>query len=667
MRHIHLPAALSLPPYHFVVFQPTNPAGGSSPEETTLIQPSKKFPFYKVSALSACAVIVAITAAALVATQQDRKPSAMKPGVISIAAVTPAPPPTKTSDSAPQIPDASPALLKATPEPRPVAALAKATPEEPAPPSVKFDLEVLAQRVAPAVFRLEVKDAAGIVTGTGTAFAISANGLAVTNFHVVDGGQSFTARTTQGAEFAVSGITAADPNADLALIQLKASSLQFLELGDSDSLKIGVSVAVFGAPQGLSGTMSDGIISARRTEMEIAGVTMPNGGRVIQITAPISAGSSGSPVMESSGKVIGVAVSGFVTLGSQNLNFVIPVEAVKKLRQDSASNLTATVGHAITGKQATVPAPKNDPDKAYFADPDFMAVNRHLQSDDWVEMLQVAKAMVAKYPIAPSAHYYHALPLNVLGLNEEAEVACKRGLALAPDNGDLWQILASTQDSQKKTKEARENWKKAAAISPRSALVWQHLASSFLRESDFQAAITPLETLRKLDMERFNQLLAVCRSVRVQSSALQSMLSHFDKLAEPEIAATASTKPEELAASLVSKFLRNGSAFDIEAELADYAVTVNPYFDQGPQQHAAILKDITTYRASWPRRSLKLIAVESARCDDLNTLEATYRLRYSATNGKTTRAGTLIQRIRYILTGNRWLVSGIQTIERVVE
>jgi hypothetical protein len=155
--------------------------------------------------------------------------------------------------------------------------------------------------------------------------------------------------------------------------------------------------------------------------------------------------------------------------------------------------------------------------------------------------------------------------------------------------------------------------------------------------------------------------------------SLHALLSHFDNmLDDSSTVATPSavaepTNPEKLAAGLIAGFLRHGQGSDLQAELADYTPTVNPYFDQGQQTRAAILKDITTYRAKWPRRSLQLVAVESARRDDTDTLAATYRLRYSASDGKKTRTGTLIQGIRYTLKNGRWLVSGIQTIERVAE
>ena len=127
------------------------------------------------------------------------------------------------------------------------------------------------------------------------------------------------------------------------------------------------------------------------------------------------------------------------------------------------------------------------------------------------------------------------------------------------------------------------------------------------------------------------------------------------------------TTPETLAGDLVASFLKHGEGPNIEVELADYADTVAPYFDQNQQTRRGISKDITAYRDQWPLRSLRLVEIETARRDDINTLEATYRLRYSASNGKKSRSGTVRQGIRYTLAAGRWQVSGIQTIERVPE
>ena len=674
VRHIQLPAALSLPPYQFVVFHPA-PQAETPPAKTALLQPpKKKLPRQTVFALAAVALAVATTAA-LIATNQDTKPPTA-PGAISAAASSPAqPPPTKASDPTPsaQKAEAIPMLAKTAPEPAPppVATQAVAPTKEALAPPAKLDLEALAKRVAPAVFRLEVKDQAGNITGTGTAFAISADGLAVTNFHVVDGGKSFTARTTQGAEFAVSGVIATDSTADLALIRLSARNLPFLELGESDSLNIGAPVAVFGAPRGLSGTLSNGILSAKRTGEDPTEKDPTNGGNLLQITDPISSGSSGSPVLDSAGKVVGVAVSGIVGPTSQNLNFAIPVEAVKILRRNASAGLADTLRKLFPGKPARItpasPPVAADPDSSFLDDPEYLNLKGFMDGRDWIRMHKSARLLIDRYPKSALAHAHLGYALNGLGLFAQSAAEFQSALSISPENALYWAILGDLQNGQEKHMEARESWKRSAGIDATNAGVWQRLASSYLLADDYAEAVAPLENLRRLDREKFDSLIGDLETVKISNLGLNALLAHLENLDEREITPAAPTKPEELAASLVAAFLDHGEGPDIQTELADYAATVNPYFDQGQQTREGIAKDITTYRAQWPRRSLRLVEIETARQDDINTLEATYRLRYFASNGKTTRSGTLRQGIRYTLTGGRWLVSGIQTIERIPE
>ncbi len=658
-RFIELPAAFPLPPYHFVVFHPAEPV---APVVFAAAPARRKISarFQVIAGVATAAAV--LTVSALVILNRPNKPATA--GQPAQQATLPATPQSQPGNPAPAPPTPTPA------DPAVVVEM-KATVPEPPPAAPKFDLEALAQRIAPAVFRLEVKDAEGKLTGTGTAFAISADGLAVTNFHVVEGGDSFIARTTQGAEFTVSGVTATDPAADLALITIKASNLPFLELGESAALRIGAPVSVFGCPQGLSGTLSEGILSARRTETEIAGKTMPNGGDLLQVTAPISAGSSGSPVIDHTGRVIGVAAAGFTSLNAQNLNFVIPIEAVKKLQKDAANGLADL--REVVRTLRPEPKGKQNPESAFFADPDAALFQKLADAGDWIHCVKIAKQLLDRHPQSSSACYFLGYSHAAIGLSEQAETSFKRGLAISPEDADLWRCLGNAQAAQKNTRDARESWKRAGGIAPENAETWRRLSVSYLLSQEYLDAVAPMGNLRKLDRVEFERLLGLCRALRVHPPQLQSMLIHFDDMPDDSSTATApaaaaeQTNPEKLAAGLVAGFLRHGQGPDVQAELADYAATVNPYFDQGQQTRTGILKDITTYRAQWPRRSLQLLAVESARRDDTDTLEATYRLRYSASDGKKTRTGTLIQGIRYTLTNGRWLVSGIQTIERVVE
>ena len=122
----------------------------------------------------------------------------------------------------------------------------------------------------------------------------------------------------------IEAIVAVDKAHDLSLIKAPKISAPALPLGDSDTVRVGDTVYVTGNPDGYVGTFSDGLVSAIR----------PDGGgwgkgALIQTTVPISAGSSGGPVLNGQGEVIGVAMGG--DLDGQNLNFAIPVNFLKEL------------------------------------------------------------------------------------------------------------------------------------------------------------------------------------------------------------------------------------------------------------------------------------------------------------------------------------------------
>ena len=171
----------------------------------------------------------------------------------------------------------------------------------------------------PAVVTIVSVDAKDIVQGSG--FIISSDGKIVTNFHVVAGKPAILARRSDGSFLVIKGVLASDKANDLAILQAEGRNLPFVRLGDSDRVKVGEAICVIGSPMLLEGTVSAGIISAVRE--------LQDGRKLLQITAPISEGSSGSPVFNRKGEVIGVA--SFTLSEGQNLNFAIPSNAVKTL------------------------------------------------------------------------------------------------------------------------------------------------------------------------------------------------------------------------------------------------------------------------------------------------------------------------------------------------
>ena len=182
----------------------------------------------------------------------------------------------------------------------------------------------IAEKALAATVYLEMQDSKGLPLGFGSGFFVRDN-LIATNYHVIEGAARGTAKLVgQFSTYTIEGVTATDKTNDLALLKVTVSGIKPLPLGNSSDVKIGETVYVAGNPKGLEGTFSDGIISSRRDKYTK---------ELLQMTAPISPGSSGGPVLNSKGEVIGIS---FMTLvGGQNLNFAIPSRYLTELLPES--------------------------------------------------------------------------------------------------------------------------------------------------------------------------------------------------------------------------------------------------------------------------------------------------------------------------------------------
>jgi len=171
----------------------------------------------------------------------------------------------------------------------------------------------VARKAFGATVLLLMEDINGQPLSLGSGFFVR-DGEIASNFHVVEGAaRGYAKLVGQKTKYDIEGISAVDAERDLVLLKIAAHGSQSLSLGNSDSVQVGENIYVVGNPQGLEGTFSQGIVSSIRE----VGTD-----KLLQITAPISPGSSGGPVLNENGEVIGVAVATFS--GGQNLNFAIP-------------------------------------------------------------------------------------------------------------------------------------------------------------------------------------------------------------------------------------------------------------------------------------------------------------------------------------------------------
>ena len=178
--------------------------------------------------------------------------------------------------------------------------------------------EDIFNQVSLSVVRINVANAAGVTVASGSGVVIGP-GSVVTNCHVALRGEALEV-TLNAASYSAS-VEVANEERDLCLLNVPGLVAPAVSLGSVDSLRVGQRVYAVGAPQGLDLTISDGIISALRD--------VPDG-KMIQTSAPVSPGSSGGGLFDTSGRMVGVVT--FQTKVGQNLNFAVPADWVSEMR-----------------------------------------------------------------------------------------------------------------------------------------------------------------------------------------------------------------------------------------------------------------------------------------------------------------------------------------------
>ena len=188
----------------------------------------------------------------------------------------------------------------------------------------------IAKNCLPSTVSLVMEDKTKQPISLGSGFVLE-NGKVVTNLHVIEGAKyGYVLENGSSKKHSIKGYFQIDKINDLAILSVPTLTAQPLAISNIEKSEIGEKIYAIGNPKGLSGTISEGIVS---------GIRSLENKSLIQITAPISPGSSGGPVINNKGEVIGVAV-GTLTSG-QNLNFAIPVSLLITLSNKGTSSITS--------------------------------------------------------------------------------------------------------------------------------------------------------------------------------------------------------------------------------------------------------------------------------------------------------------------------------------
>lgn len=269
----------------------------------------------------------------------------------------------------------------------------------------------LARRALPSVVSILVVDAGGHLVMIGSGFFVRGDVLA-TNYHVIEPAANVAQITVKvvgkNEAYGIQEILGADEKKDLALLRVARIHGRPLPLGTTRQIEIGEAVYAVGTPKGLEGTFSQGIVSSIRQD---AGQTF------IQITAPVSRGSSGGPVLSSRGEVIGIIKMGIEE--GQNLNFAIPAKYLTSLIRESL----------VTDKQTLAES---------YVD----RGNRYREQKLFAKALEAYKQAITIQPDNLDAYCGLAFTYDDMLRYVEAVQAYKQAIRIAPDDSTLYHLLA---------------------------------------------------------------------------------------------------------------------------------------------------------------------------------------------------------------------------------
>ncbi len=382
----------------------------------------------------------------------------------------------------------------------------------------------------------------------GSGFIVSADGKVATNYHVINMASKIKVR--QGGRVVdVEGLTYVDSDNDLAILKLKGSRYPVVKMGDAKRLQVGEKVYAMGSPHGLENTISEGIISGIRN--------IDKERTVIQMTAAISPGSSGGPLFNDRGEVIGIAT--FLIAETQNLNFALPINLVKKgltkndladpaeacrvdFKETAACFFYKGLAYGITGqhdravdafkRSLGVNAKKVEVyinlgvsyanlekfdeaidmfNKALLIEPDNIEALAKLgavytRQGNYAESDRMLQRSFAIKPGDPDTHFYLALNYGSQGKYPEAAAALQEAIRLAPDHADAQGYLGVVYTAMKHYPEAASAFKAGIRLNPNDPRMHFGLGKAYASMGDKASALQEYNILKKLNPEMANQL-----------------------------------------------------------------------------------------------------------------------------------------------------------------
>ena len=337
-------------------------------------------------------------------------------------------------------------------------------------PTISFaDADKIFKENNKAVVVVETYNKEGKPLMQGSGFIVRADGAVVTNYHVISNAKVIKIKVGDKI-LNVEGLIYSDKENDLVILKAKGEKLQTVRLGDIAKANIGEKVYVISSPEGLENTISDGILSGIRE--------ITSDKKVLQITAPISPGSSGGAVFNNSGEVIGIATS--IIEKAQNLNFAMPVNLIKD--KISSKKLTALKDSEIEEPQIKYLGPLTAEDWFDFG-------FAYDEAGMYREAAESFKQAIRIKPDYAKAHFGLGSAYGKLGMYKEKIEAYKQAIRIKPDYAEAHHNLGVAYLEAGKWNDAAEAFKQTIRINPEHLRAYYGLGVSYDELGTYKEAI----------------------------------------------------------------------------------------------------------------------------------------------------------------------------------
>jgi tetratricopeptide (TPR) repeat protein len=370
----------------------------------------------------------------------------------------------------------------------------------------------LVKKIQPAVATVIAYDLEHNIANIGTGFFINPQGHLITNFHVLAGRYAADVRTAAGRSYPVKAVVADNRAADLLRLEVEIPPAEAAWIPlDEEVPEIGERVVVVGSPMGLEQTVSEGIVSSVRE--------VPPVGTVFQMSAPISPGSSGSPVVNTRGRVVGIATFQFIQ--GQNLNFAVTARQIRALRKlDSALSVSEWTFRHLRNKPKAAEAlcqsgfsfsvkGENHQALEYFrkateTDPS--------DADAWSglgscyaglnhpeDAITAYRQAIAANPRDEAAHFFLGNYLSQLGRLPEAVAAYQEAIAINPQFEPAYFNLGLVFSRQGRHEEGRRAFESVVRLNPEAAPAHYNAGLAYSQLGRFEDALGAQKTAIRLD------------------------------------------------------------------------------------------------------------------------------------------------------------------------